>query len=245
MIEESFKVRYHEMDANGIIPLWVLLNYFQESAGADAHNLSFGWEEMSPKGVAWIITKFEIKLLKEVHGVQTLKIKTWHCISDKIQSRRDFIIYNQAGEEVAKGISWWLILDLAKRKIVRSPQELLERNSGNPAPIMEASDIKAPKFDGMEPLKTLNIIARLEDIDSNAHVNNAHFSAWAIDCLPAEVRENSVLKELLINYRAEVKLGDEIVAKAYAQSDNSYWHILSRPADGKEIASVHTVWQKK
>jgi len=243
MTEESFKVRYHEMDAESKIPLWVLINYFQESAAEDAHSLSFGWEEFAPKGIAWVVTKFEIKLLKEIQGIQNIKVKTWHCSSDKIQSRRDFVMYNQAGEEIAQGVSWWVILDLEKRRIVRNPPDLMARK-GLPC-IMESSKVRAPKFDGQMPVKTSEIIARLEDIDSNAHVNNAHFSAWAIDCLPQEVRQNSVLKELVINYKAEVKLGDTVTAKAYADGDGAYWHILTRPADGKEIASVHSVWQKK
>jgi len=245
MIEETFKARYHEMDADGVIPLWVIINYFQEAAGADAHNLSFGWEELSPKGVAWVITKFEIKLLKQVKGVQNLTVKTWHCLSDKLQSRRDFVIFDEQGEEVAKGVSWWLVLDLAKRKIMRTPAEILARNDSNPAPVMEASSLRAPKFEGIEPLSSRKIIARLEDIDSNSHVNNAHFSAWAIDALPDAVREGGELKELIINYRAEVLRGDEIIANIYPDGENAFWHILTRPADGKEIASVRTVWQKK
>ena len=245
MLDITFKARYHEMDQNGLIPLWTLLNYFQESAGEDAHNLSFGWEEMSPKGIAWVITKFEIKLLKEVKGVQNISIKTWHCMSDKLQSRRDFIMYNQQGEEIAKGISWWVILDLAKRRIVRNPQSLLDLNPQNPAPVMEASDIRTPKFEGVTPLNSIKVIARLEDIDSNAHVNNAHFSAWAIDAMPADLREGLQLEDLIINYRAEVKQADEITASVYPAEDGVYWHILTRPADGKEIASVRTVWRKK
>ena len=166
-------------------------------------------------------------------------------MSDKLQSRRDFIMYDQQGEEIAKGISWWVILDLAKRRVVRNPQSLVELNPQNPAPVMEANDIRAPKFDGITPLNSIKVIARLEDIDSNAHVNNAHFSAWAIDAMPAAVRESSRLEDLIINYRAEVKHGDEITASVYSAEEGVYWHILTRPADGKEIASVRTVWRKK
>ena len=76
MQEEIFKTRYHEMNPKGQIPVWVLQNYFQEAAGIDAHNLSYGWEELSINGVAWILTKLQIQLLKPVSGAQKIKVKT-------------------------------------------------------------------------------------------------------------------------------------------------------------------------
>ncbi|MDR0953292.1 MAG: hypothetical protein LBM71_03785 [Elusimicrobiota bacterium] len=249
MYEETFKIKYHEMGPDGKVPLWALQNYFQEAAGMDAHNLSFGWEELSPQGVAWILTKMQFVVLKEVDGARPLKIKTWHCLSDKIQSRRDFVIYDDSGVEVLKGVSWWLILDLAKRKIVRSPKELLEKNKDNPAPLMEPVVRKSPSFEGVAPLTSVPVIARLEDIDPNDHVNNAHFSAWAIAAAPKEVRQASRLKELFVNFKAEVKLDDKIIVNTYpAEEENTYWHILVRQEEGgenREIASVYTAWQAK
>ena len=102
MLQETFKTRYYEMSPDGTLPAWVLQNYFQESAAVDAHNLSFGWEELSANGVAWILTKVQMQLLKPVSGAQKITVKTWHCYSDKIQSRRDFIMFNQQGEHIAK-----------------------------------------------------------------------------------------------------------------------------------------------
>lgn len=244
MHEENFKVRYHEMGPDGTAPVWVLQNYFQEAAGIDAHNLAYGWEELSVKGVAWIMTKLQIKVMAKVHAAQNVKVRTWHCFSDKIQSRRDFVMLADDGSEIAKGVSWWLILDLAKRKIMRSPVELVAMNDKNPAPVMEASALKNPRIE-CEPVFTRTIIARLEDLDTNNHVNNAHFSAWAIAGTPEDFRLAHTLDEILINFRAEVKRGDTISVNTYADGPSAFWHILVREEDGKEIASVHTDWNAK
>jgi acyl-ACP thioesterase len=243
MLEETFKVRYYEMGADSAVPLWILQNYFQEAAGLDAHNLSFGWEELSPNGIAWMLTKMQFKFFKTIKNAQTVKIKTWHHVCEKIQSRRDFIIYDGSGEEVCKGISWWLILDLAKRKIVRAPKELIALNGSNPPPVMEASILKSPDFTAKSPIAQVSVIARLEDIDYNGHVNNVHFSAWAMAGVPENIYQNKRLDDVFINFKAEVKLGDKITVNTYEQAANAYWHIITRDADGKEIASVFTSWR--
>jgi acyl-ACP thioesterase len=242
MHEENFKVRYYEMDQNGEVPLWILQNYFQEAAGIDAHNLSFGWEELSTSGIAWILTKMQFKFFKKVKNAQTIKVKTWHHICEKIQSRRDFIIYDELGDEVCKGISWWLILDLDKRKIMRAPKELIALNGTMPPPVMEAHILKNPDFSGQNPLNTVQVTARLEDIDYNSHVNNAHFPAWALAGVPREVYQNKRLGDVFINFKTEVLLGDKININTYIQNGGAYWHILTRENDGKEIASVYTSW---
>lgn len=244
MIEEIFKTRYHEMSPEGDIPVWILQNYFQEAAGIDAHNLSFGWEELSVNGVAWILTKLQICLLKQVSGAQKIKVKTWHCYSDKIQSRRDFVIFNEQGERIAKGVSWWLIMDLSKRKITRSPQSLLDLNDKNPAPIMEASMEKAAReADLGQALNAVTLQARLEDLDSNNHVNNSHFSAWALESTPKEAVASKKLAEIIIHFKAEVRHGDIVESSTYSNGENSFWHIIKRPSDGKDIAAVYTRWE--
>lgn len=244
MLQETFKTRYYEMSPDGTLPVWVLQNYFQESAAVDAHNLSYGWEELSVNGVAWILTKVQMQLLKPVSGAQKITVKTWHCYSDKIQSRRDFVMFNGQGEHIAKGVSWWLIMDLNKRKITRSPQALIDSNGKNPAPVIDANTQKPPKEGELSPaLNKFTITARLEDLDSNNHVNNSHFSAWAVQSAPKDKTAAKTLKEIIINYKAEVRLGDLVEITAHPAGENAFWHLLKRPADGKEIAVIYTRWE--
>ena len=250
MHEEIFKVRYYEVDAGGRLPLWALQNYFQEAAGADAHKLAVGAEDFGPKGIAWVLTKMQFKFTAAREGAlppaprrQNIKIKTWHHLCEKIQSRRDFIIYGEDGHEIAKGITWWVILDLEKRKITRIPQHLIDLNPSNPPAVMEGAQMKAPDFGAQPPLNSYEIIVRLEDIDSNGHVNNAHYSAWAMEGVPADVYRAKQLDDVFINFKNEAMKGDKIIAKTYGCGDSAYWHILTREADGKEIVAMYTSWR--
>jgi len=242
MHEEIFKIRNYETDARGMLPLWTLQNYFQEAAGIDARKLAVGREEFGPQGIAWVLTKMQFKFTAAAKDIAAIKVKTWHHVCERIQSRRDFIMFDETGAEICKGISWWVILDLEKRKIMRLPQSLIDLNPTNPAAVMEGSQMKAPDFTGKTPLNSYEIIARMEDIDSNGHVNNVHYSAWALAGMPADVYNSKRLDDVFINFKNEAMQGDKITVATYAEGANGYWHILTRGADGKEIAQVYTTW---
>lgn len=242
MLEEQFKIRYSEMSPAGYLPVWVLQGYLMESASADAHQLSFGMEEFSKEGINWVIARLQLNILKQVTSRQTLTVKTWHCTSDKFQSIREFLVFDEQGEIAAKGVSWWLIIDLTTRKIVRTPKALLDANGKNPPSQTEANVYRNPSFDGVSPLYETTIVARREDIDTNGHVNNMHFTAWALEALPQDFTAAKKVKDLFVNFKNEMRSGDVVNVCVYAESENVLWHILKRQSDGKEISSIRTEW---
>lgn len=242
MQEENFKARFHEITPDRNIPIWALQNYFQQAAAMDAESLSYGIEELFSAGIAWALINIKFEITGEIKGVQNVKVKTWHCHSDKIYSRRDFIIYDETGAEKIKGTSLWVIIDLSKRKIARTPLSMLTQKI-DPIKGMEPVSAKPPSFEGQTPLNTLQIRTRLEDIDVNNHVNNIHFTAWAYESVPETVRQSLSLKEMSVSYKSEAVVGEAVTVKTFDAGNNSFWHILTRDSDGKELSWSYTVWQ--
>ncbi len=241
MVEEEFKVRYYEIGPDHNIPLWTLQSYFQQAAAIDAKNLSYGTEKLFAEGIAWVLISIKFKILKNINTIKKVKIKTWHCYSDKIYSRRDFVIYDEKGDEFIHGTSLWLILDLATRKIARTPQSMLEQKIDSIKDI-EPEMIKTPDLQEETPLKSIIIRTRVEDLDMNNHVNNTHFTAWAIEGMPEDIRKNKSLKEISVNFKAEVKAGENIIVQTYLTEENKYQHILLQESSGKITASAYSIW---
>lgn len=241
MLEEKFKVQYSEIGADGSIPLWKVLNRFQEAAGDDAKSMNFGNGDFDTN-LVWILTRMQMFCGKKAAAKEELNFKTWHCFSDKLTSRREFTFKNAAGEPVVTGASWWLLMNLDTRKITRMPQRLIDMNGAIDGPMFEEGDFKMPAFEGVLPVATMPVIVRAEDIDSNRHVNNTHFTAWAIESAP--LHGKGELKELRISFKNECFEKDKITVNVYAVNEESFWHVLVREADNKEVARVYTAWQK-
>jgi len=243
MFTKDFEVRYAELGYNSALPVWTLQNYMQEAAAEDAKTLSVGWEDLYQNGVGWVLVKIQIKLLKEITDIQKVTVKTWHVSSDKIKSRRDFIILDSKGEKAAKAVSWWVIIDLHTRKITRTPENLITKPGVLNMPAMDELPETKPHISDKQPLKQNEIVSRLEDIDVNGHVNNTHFTGWAIEGIPREIRNSKRLSDILINYKIEVKDDEKIIVKTYDFENNAFWHFLIRESDGKEIASAYSRWE--
>ena len=55
------------------------------------------------------------------------------------------------------------------------------------------------------------------DIDTMAHVNNVKYVGWALDTIDENILRDKPLKEILVNYDAEVLLGEEVKFYHYKQ----------------------------
>lgn len=245
MTTEEYKARYYEVGPDNKVPLWTLQNYFQQAACIDAHTLSFGLEELFPKGLGWVITKLQMEFLKPLNLEDTFVVKTWHTLSDRLQSRREFV-FSVNGEIIARGTSFWVMIDLNERKMVRTPQAFLDSNATNPKPLdIELNPFKRSQIEGVELLNSNLVKVRLEDLDTNGHANNTHFSAWCLGALPESEVQNLAIKDFIINFKAEALRDDEIDSLVYKTADKTYTHILKRRSDGKEIATALSIWQNK
>ena len=241
MLEQPFHVRFDELDAKAEIPPVTFLKYFQQAAAMDSAQLGFGWKDLIKDDLAWILTHMQARALQTAIPLQNVTVKTWHAYSDRLLSRRQFTIYGQDGTPLFEGSSWWAIMNVVKRRLTRTPQRLLEENLSQPDELEPEENFKAP-LPAQEPSRTIKIFTREEDLDLNAHINNTHYPAWAIQSVPAECREGKRLDRLLISFKNECRAGEELTVGLYPCGENAFWHTLIRQSDGKEAARVYTRW---
>lgn len=249
MTHQDFRVRYYELGPDVAVPLHTLCDYFQDAAGIDAHTLAFGSEDLaSISGTTWVLNRMQLAPLMpaKASGGSTFTVHTWHSFSEKLTARREFHITNEKGETVLKGATWWLLMDIKTRRLSRIPQSLIDMNPPAPEFVVAENNPKLPNYAGVQPLATLPIIVRDEDIDSNAHVNNTHFTAWALESAPREATAGRSLKELVITFKNECFSKDKLAIAVYeepAAPGKAFWHILTRENDGKETARIYTRWE--
>ena len=58
---------------------------------------------------------------------------------------------------------------------------------------------------------TLTHQVRYSDLDHNRHVNNAKYVEWIFDLIDQELLEKSTPSSFYIEYKQEVKSGDEVI----------------------------------
>ena len=238
MLTKPFDIRYDELDTHAHIGPVTLLRYFQEAAALDAASFAFGWEQLQEKNLAWVLTHMQLEMLGEPAPKQTVSARTWHAFSDKLLSRREFEFTDQDGKPLARGASWWALIDVTKRRLTKSPAELLALNPAEPQFITQEENFKRALPPNAPQTGEAVIYVRREDLDLNGHVNNTHYAAWALEAVP----EGKRLHKLLIHFKNESRAGAVIPSAAYAENEQILHHRLIRQSDGKEAAHAITFW---
>ncbi len=238
-IECQATITSHEVDQFGRIKPFVLLNIGQEAAYAHSQILGFGYDNLMPLGLAWVLSRAQIKIERTPRWGEKLIIRTWHKRQDRAFSLRDYLVFDEQGEIIIRMTTSWLVMNIANRRIHRvesllKDNELIDFNSFNedaieaPAPKVEISTDECEMLDSHR--------VRFSDLDLNRHTNNAKYIEWAVDRIPSQMDESLTLKELSINFNLESKHGDIVDLKSYTERIDSQQSVtVDGSRDGKSI----------
>jgi len=240
--EETFCVRAYESGVNNHITLPAYCNYLQEIAGNHAHALGLGIRELQDAGFTWMLSRLHLVIDAYAAWRENVHVRTWPAgLQGRLTALRDFEARGDGGNLLLKGVSEWLYVDLASRKIARLPQAFAALAPAGTPQVDVPSAEKIPDFAAAEWSSTLTV--RHSDHDFNNHVNNAHYVEWALECLPDDWREKRRVRELDILYRTAAMWGDTIVSEAARESDTSVVHRIRRASDNAALAVARTAWR--
>jgi acyl-ACP thioesterase len=203
-------VSSYEANANHNLRPAALMDMMQEAAGRDASTLGFGYEEMITANAAWVLSRMKIVFNTYPKWRDEVVLKTWHKGANRIFYLRDFLLEDPQGNNLACATTSWLIIDLSSRRMVRNSTlaENFDSTSLGDAIQDQAEKVAIPKDIEMEHILTHKVV--WSDIDTNGHVNNVKYAVWAMDIVDYEDASHKPLREMLINFDAEVLPGQEV-----------------------------------
>ena len=239
--EKNYAVHYFEVDWNAELRFGTLLDFLQDSAGEDAVRRGFGVEQLQLRGLTWMLSRYRIRLDAVASMGDSICIRTWPSIHKGLSACREFEILRD-GILIGAASTAWMLIDLENRRPVRPNDKLGEVFLLNEQVFSEA--LTAIKFHtDMEPMRSFRV--RRADLDLNCHVNNRVFFDWAVESLDAELIKSRRLQQVDINYLAEALAGEEVFTSCSCQITAEGLlcsHLITRPADQKDLAKLQTLW---
>lgn len=220
--KETFKVHTYDVDFNNKIKISTIFNYMQECATNHAGHLNIGFNKLSNEKSFWVLSRAQINILDYPKKGDEVLVETWSKGADKIFALRDFKIYNNKKEIIAKATTAWLIVDIQSMRPQR-PNFMGDKNySLENEYAIEKVPGKISQIDSKKLIFEKNV--SYSDIDINQHVNNVKYVELAIDSFSKDRFLEKHMKEFQINFLSECKYGQVIqVHKGYDQlKDISY-----------------------
>ncbi|NHZ48739.1 acyl-[acyl-carrier-protein] thioesterase [Nitratidesulfovibrio liaohensis] len=252
---EIFRVRGYEVGPDGTVSAQIICDYLQEAAGAHADRLGLSLAALHEQGQAWVLARLAVQVERAPAEGETVTVRTWPCGVERLQFRRDYLMLGQDGAVVARGASFWVVINLATRRPERIPPTVAALLPENPPLALDGSLLgdrrpPAPAEDAVT-LSSRSFAVRRADMDRNRHVNNVRYLDWALEGVPAEVQETSRPVWLDMHFRAETVYGDTVEAHCLpAPADTTapgaarFVHVLTRRSDGREVARALTGWRQ-
>jgi len=255
----TFRVRWSEINAVGQVHLSEYFRYVIETAWDWGATIGISFTESEERGLAWIIREAEINLYRPLYTHDIFELTIWLVDWRRVHGRRCFELkLKDSGELIAQGTQEVVSLDLKSMRPVATPDYIIESlRLENPRVF---SHQKFPKFQ-LRPDSAFLIQRNVEwrDLDSQEHVNNANYVAFAEDAAvgalaalgwsPAHFKNQSLVlanKRVQIQYQSSASWGERLDVVTHLvelKPTGGVWYIqIERASDREPVARCLIEW---
>ncbi len=202
------RVRYSEIDADGRLSIFGMMNYLQDGSTFHSEDAGVGVDYFQKHHKAWMLSSWRIRIETLPKLGETIAVGTWPTAFKGLHGFRDFVIQNEEGCPLVTAHSVWFLYDTEKHVPLRVSQADQEPYGAPKPPLNmgeEPGKIRLPgEMTAGEPVEILRC-----HLDTNRHVNNAWYVEMARDALPAPIR----IREIRADYKKAALLGDMVTPR--------------------------------
>ncbi|MFI3172403.1 MAG: thioesterase [Eubacteriales bacterium] len=204
---QNFGVSFRDVDITGQLTINTLVDFMQEIARQHALKLGVDYSSYEDD-YYWIVVRTKAKLDTAPKIGDNIRIETYIAGTERLFSVRRFDIYDEENQLLGYIIAYYLLMNKRNHRPVKLKS--LEGNASMFQQPYEGEPLKKPEEELEE---TLNVTKRLvysSDIDTNYHMNNAHYIRWIMDMFSTTELEKKRIVSIQIQYVKEVLEGNEI-----------------------------------
>ena len=203
-----------------------LLRFAQDAAGDHCKILGADWDTMAARGIFWAVIRQRLEVTRLPNVGETLTVKTWPMPTSRVAFPRATVAYDEAGCELFKVISLWVIMDMQTRAMIRP-----DRSGVDVVGAVLGGELPAPGGLSFQALPEVTQRAvGFTELDINGHMNNARYLDWLCDLLPSDFHKDYPMKAVTVCYLSEALEGQQVTL---------HWgRTLASPSVGADPVSV-------
>jgi len=175
--------------------------------------------------VTWVVMNWKLDIYQRPKICETILVKTWGQEHSKLRANRDYDIFSQTGEIIAKATSIWIAIDTMTGKPVRLTDGIIGVFEPEPQhknfpgfKFTESIDANIPVLSEIR----FKIIKSM--IDCNNHVHNPAYMDLVNEVLP-EGMDDTYFNSIEVSYRKEITLHEEVLLQYATDGEKSYVYI--------------------
>lgn|GEM_PF-396749 len=207
-------VYFSQCGNNKQLSLSELLRLTSDTAVEDYRERGMSRDVLLQNNYAILVSRVAFRFHSLPRENQRVAVSTWEEKPEPVQLVRAYEIAAEDGAKLVSGLSTWLVVNPATRRIVPTKEFTMR-----PEPVASG------KHDCLKPGKIIagddlelwdERTVKLSDIDGNNHTNNSRYGAFVEDALPADCRALP-FTDFRLNYSKEATLGQKLLV--YGKND--------------------------
>ncbi|MDF2883316.1 MAG: acyl-ACP thioesterase [Clostridiaceae bacterium] len=240
---KEYEIHYYEIDYKKKLLLTSLMSFFGDLGNHQSEDFNVGIDYMTEHKKTWVLYKWSINIKRYPLLGEIITIKTIPNSFNKFYAYRKYEVYDSYENLIITADSVWFLIDIEKRKPLRISDDmyLAYGISKDDNVDVKVKKIKAPEQTQYE--KIFNV--RYSDIDTNKHVNNVNYVAWALETVPKNIVLNYSLNNIIVTYEKETTYGDTVksIAQVIDKEDgNILCNHKIESDNGTELTIIETNW---
>lgn len=235
----QFLTESYLLDFRGRLTLPMIGNYLLHCAAEHAGQKGFGFNDMSERRCAWVLSRLAVEMTRYPAMSETVSVHTWVEEVGRWFTSRCFALRGPSGEPVGYARSVWAAIDLETRK----PTDLSALGSlqayvaDEPCPIDKPGKIAAAETGAPgEPYRV-----RYSDLDVNGHFNSIKYIEHILNLFDLDFFRRKEIHRFEINYLAEGRYGMELSLHKKELAPDRYVASVCDP-EGKAVCRAAVVW---
>ncbi len=204
--KQHFTLSNMHVDRYGRAKPSTLLYFVQEAAGQHCRLLSVDHAKLAPKHLFWAVSRNRVQITRLPRLGETVYVETWPMPTTKVAYPRSVIAYDEAGNELFRSISLWVLMDDRTRAMI-----LPDKSGVSVDGTITGKELAVPRAVATRPMDaSVTRTVGFSLLDCNGHMNNTFYMDWIADLLPSEFHQDHPVQEFTVCYINEAREGDEI-----------------------------------
>ncbi|MCM1451071.1 MAG: thioesterase [Clostridium sp.] len=234
-LSRTYTLTAGETDAQGRLPLPLIVTRVIEVATAHADLLGLGYANLIEHRAGWVLSRLSVEMDRYPRIGETYTFTTYIQSYTRLYSDRCFVITDDQGEEIGHVRSMWAAIDMDKRCAVDLTQfnpEHFVVNTRRQCPIPMPKKIPLVKEGEAEATP---YTFKYCDIDFHRHVNTVMYVRLLLNQWPMEFFDKCRIHRFAIAFHSECHFGQEAVVLRSDEGNQSICEI--RVEDKRAVAA--------
>jgi acyl-ACP thioesterase len=178
----SFRTAFSQVGGDWTMTLPGVVDALQNAAVFHAMEAGSGLEYLKTAPTAWIVLSWKLDMSRYPSLGEEVLIRTWATQFKSVYGYRNFEMESGQGELLGKARSLWVFFNHQRNRPQKLSPETAWAYGVNPLGPEEETLGKLELPPHMEKKEPFSI--RIQDLDTNQHVNNARFIQMCTEYLP-------------------------------------------------------------